>query len=142
MCSAKKVFLEILQNSQENTCAVVSFFNKDLRPATFLKKRLWHRYFPVNFAIFLRTHFLTEHLPWLLLKFMLFEVLFGLNVNGTSRKHEGGCSKITSRIVGGWVSVVFVMLRYGKQGSWVVLDHGKKNRKVFFCTIVMRLGFH
>ena len=27
-CSLKKVFLEISQNSQENTCARVSFFNK------------------------------------------------------------------------------------------------------------------
>ena len=45
-----KVFLEISQNSQENTCARVPFFNKAavLRPATFLKKRLWHRYFHVN----------------------------------------------------------------------------------------------
>ena len=36
------------------------FFNKvaDLRPATLLKKRLWHRRFPVNFAKFLRTPFL------------------------------------------------------------------------------------
>ena len=37
----EKVFLEILQHSQENTCARVSFFNKvaGLRPATLLKKR-------------------------------------------------------------------------------------------------------
>ena len=43
-------------------------FNKvaGLRPATLLKKRLWHRCFPVNFVKFLRTPFLTEHL-WLLL---------------------------------------------------------------------------
>ena len=36
------------------------FFNKvtHLRPATLLKKRLWHRCFPVNFAKFLRTSFL------------------------------------------------------------------------------------
>ena len=27
----------------------------DLRPATLLNKRLWHRCFPVNFAKFLRT---------------------------------------------------------------------------------------
>ena len=27
-CSVKKVFLEVSQNSQENTCARVSFFNK------------------------------------------------------------------------------------------------------------------
>ena len=45
----KNVFLKNLQNPQENTCASVSF---NLRPATFLKKRLWHRCFPVNFAKF------------------------------------------------------------------------------------------
>ena len=39
-----------------------------LRPATLLKKRLWHRCFPVNFAKFLKTPFLTEHFQWLLLK--------------------------------------------------------------------------
>ena len=42
----KKVCLKISQNSQENTFA------------TFLKKRLWHRCFLVNFAKFLRTSFL------------------------------------------------------------------------------------
>ena len=41
----KHVFLKISQNSQESTCARVSFL---------LKKRLWHRCFPVNFAKFLR----------------------------------------------------------------------------------------
>ena len=30
--------------------------------SSFLKKRLWYRYLPVNFAKFLRTPFLTEHL--------------------------------------------------------------------------------
>ena len=35
--------------------------------ASFLKRRLWHRYFPVNFSTFLRTPFLTEHIQWLLL---------------------------------------------------------------------------
>ena len=46
------------------------FFNKvaSLRPPTLLKKRLWHRCFPVNFAKFLRTPFLTEHFHWVLLK--------------------------------------------------------------------------
>ena len=35
------------------------FFNEvgGLRPATLLKKRLWHRCFPANFAKFLRTPF-------------------------------------------------------------------------------------
>ena len=32
-----------------------------------LKKRLWYRCFPVNFAKFLRTPFFIEHLLWLLL---------------------------------------------------------------------------
>ena len=49
-CSMKKVFLKILQNSQENTCARVSFLIK-----LQLKKRLWRRCFPVNIAKFLRT---------------------------------------------------------------------------------------
>ena len=62
-CSVKKTFLEISQNSQENTCARVSFLI-----ATLLKKRLWHRCFTVNFAKFLRASFLKEHLWWLLLK--------------------------------------------------------------------------
>ena len=38
-----------------------------LRPATLIKKRLWHRCFPMNFAKFLRTSFFTEHFWWLLL---------------------------------------------------------------------------
>ena len=35
---------------------------KGLRLATLLKKRFWHRCFPMNFAEFLRRPFLTEHL--------------------------------------------------------------------------------
>ena len=57
-CSVRKVFLEISQNSQEITCARVSFLIKLSQPATLLKKRLSHRCFPVNFAKFLRTLFL------------------------------------------------------------------------------------
>ena len=37
-------------------------------PATLLKKRLWHRCFPVNFAKFLRTPFLQNTSGRLLLK--------------------------------------------------------------------------
>ena len=51
-CSVKK----------ENTCARVSFLitlqASGLRPATLLKKRLWHRCSPINFAKFLRAPFL------------------------------------------------------------------------------------
>ena len=45
------MFLKISQNSQEDTCARVSFL-------TLLKKRLWQRFFPVSFAKFLRAPFL------------------------------------------------------------------------------------
>ena len=38
------------------------------KPATLLKKRLWHRCFPVNFAKFLRIPFFTEDLWWLLMQ--------------------------------------------------------------------------
>ena len=46
------------------------FLNKvaGLRTATLLKKRPWHRYFPVNFAKFLRTPFLQNTSRRLLLK--------------------------------------------------------------------------
>ena len=42
-----KVFLEISQNSQQNTCARVSFFNNvaGVRPATLFENRLWHTFF-------------------------------------------------------------------------------------------------
>ena len=42
-------------------------FLKSCRPegCNFIKKRLWHRCFPVNFMKFLRKPFFTEHLWWL-----------------------------------------------------------------------------
>ena len=66
-CSVKKMFLEISQNSQENTCVRVSFLIKLQAWGPLLKKRPWHRCFPVDFAKSLRTPFFTEHLWWLLL---------------------------------------------------------------------------
>ena len=62
-CSVKKAFLKISQHSQVNTC-VSLFFDKvaGLRPANLLRKRLWHRCFPMNFVKFLRTSFVIEHI--------------------------------------------------------------------------------
>ena len=68
----KKVFLEILQNSQENTCARVSFFSKVAGLG-----RLWHRCFPVNFAKFLRTPFLQNTTGRLLIDFTVKPVYSG-----------------------------------------------------------------
>ena len=89
--SVEKVFLKMSKNSEENTCVRALlliklqaerfakftgkhlcqslFFNKvaTLMPANLLKKRLWHRCFPMDFAKFLRTLLLTEQLRWLLL---------------------------------------------------------------------------
>ena len=48
------------------------FFNKvaGLKAYNFIKKRLWHRCFPVNMAKLLRTAFFIEHLWWLLPDFL------------------------------------------------------------------------
>ena len=98
-CSVKKVFLQISQNLQVNACARVSIWIKlqaqdlkrhfellscisgkyifitdktsCLRSATSLKKRLWHRSFPVNSFKFLGTPFYIEHLWWLLLNYAI-----------------------------------------------------------------------
>ena len=75
----KKVFLEISPNSQENTCARVSFLIKlQAPPATLLKKRLWHRCFAVSFAKFLRTLFSQNTSGQLLLYFPASSYAFSL----------------------------------------------------------------
>ena len=58
-CSVKKCVLRNFAEFTEKHLCQSLFFNKvsGLRTATLLKKRLWHRCFPVNFAKFLRTHF-------------------------------------------------------------------------------------
>ena len=55
------------------------FLNKvaGLRLMILLKKRLWHRCFPVNFGKFSRKPFFMEHLRWLLLNLELAEVQTG-----------------------------------------------------------------
>ena len=75
----KKVSLEILQKSQKNTCAKVSFL---IELQAFIKKRLWHRCFPVNFAQFLRTPYTIKQLWWLL--------LFGIKMDFKLRALAGG----------------------------------------------------
>ena len=58
-------------------CCYYEAYNiqKQSWPATLLKKRLCHRCFPVNFAKFLRTPFLTEHLRTTASKYQDFERL-------------------------------------------------------------------
>ena len=59
--SSKQVFLKISPDLQENICAGVSVVQVQAA-CNFIKKRLWHRCFPVNFAEFLRPPFFAEHL--------------------------------------------------------------------------------
>ena len=61
-CSAKKAFLKISKNSQENTCARVTFFIK--LPA---KKETPGQVFSSEFCKIFKNTFSTEHLRWLLL---------------------------------------------------------------------------
>ena len=67
-CSVRKgIFRDFAKFTVKYLCQSL-FFNKVAgRPATLLKKRLWHKYFTVNFAKSLKMPFLTEHLWWLLL---------------------------------------------------------------------------
>ena len=64
-CSVKKMFLEILQNSQENSCARVSFLKKiQTETCNFIKKKTLAQVFSCEFCEILRTPFCIEHLGW------------------------------------------------------------------------------
>ena len=66
-CSIKKVFLEILQNSQENTCARDSFLIK-LLLINFIKKESLAQVFSCEFCEISKNNFFTEQLRRLLLQ--------------------------------------------------------------------------
>ena len=76
------MFLDISQNSPENTCARVSFLIKlqalglQLWHRRLLKKRLWHRRFHVNFAKYLRTPFLQNTSGWLHLEYQILHMIY------------------------------------------------------------------
>ena len=64
------------------------FFTKvaGIRPAILLKKRFWHWCFPMNFAKFLRSPFVTEQLWWLLLTTVnIFDVCFWFKFKSLQR---------------------------------------------------------
>ena len=58
----KKVFLEISQNSQENTCARVSFLIKLQTLGNFIKKEALAQVFSCEFCEISKNTFFTEHL--------------------------------------------------------------------------------
>ena len=62
-CSVKKVFLEISQNSQENTCARASFLIKlQAEVCNFTKKETLAQVFSCEFYEISKSTFSTEHL--------------------------------------------------------------------------------
>ena len=76
------MILEVLKNSQENTCVRVSFLIKlqawDLQ---LYSKKVWHsRCFPVKFGKLLRTTFLKEHLRSQACKFIKNETSTGVSL--------------------------------------------------------------
>ena len=90
--------------------------------SSFIKKRLWHSCFPVNFEKFLRTPFFIEHLRWLPLPVALNGLMQGMSqrfyfdgysiytdnnpvniclfkVNNKSTRKKGEiCSKLTRKV--------------------------------------------
>ena len=68
----KGVFRNFTKFTGKHLCQSL-FFNKvaGLRPPTLLKKRLWHRCFPMNFVKFLRTPFLQNTSGRLLLPILI-----------------------------------------------------------------------
>ena len=104
--SCPEVFCKkgVLRNSEKFTekdlCQSL-FLNKvtGFRPANLFKKKLLHTCFPVNFTIFLRTPFITEHLRWMLLRLIdqkyshwkFFSVLNGDKNVRCRRDHTGVC---------------------------------------------------
>ena len=68
-CSTKKGALRNFAKFIGKHLCQSLFLNKvvGLRSATLLKRRPWHRCFPLNFAKFLRTPFLQNTSRWLLL---------------------------------------------------------------------------
>ena len=56
----KKVFLEISQNSKENTCARVSFLIKLQALQLYFQKRLWHRCFCCKFSEISKNNFFLQ----------------------------------------------------------------------------------
>ena len=99
----KKVFLEISQNSQENTCARVSFL-KICRPeaCNFIKNEALAQMFSCNFVKFLRTPFLQNTSTRLLLYGFSLSKLEKLSSEWEKLKETSLDNKLESLIAGSW----------------------------------------
>ena len=84
-CSVKKMFLEISQNLQKNTCARVSFLIK-LQACNFNKKETLTQVYSCEFCEIYKNTFFTEHLWWLVLYDILVNELDKYEVHKMSIK--------------------------------------------------------
>ena len=90
MCSVKKVFLEISQNSQENTCARVSLLIKlPTKAWNFIKKRDPNTGVSCEFCKISKSAFSYRRFPWVASDNKIFQnVKFhSINAFGIRLKH-------------------------------------------------------
>ena len=90
-----------------------NFTGKHLsRNCNFIKERLQHRCFPVNFAKFLRAPLFTEHLHWLIMTVSGFHTATLLKMRLQQRCFSVNFAKIFKNIfwqnTSGWVLLVFI----------------------------------
>ena len=116
------MFLETLQNEQENTCTSL-YCNKvtGLRPFNF---QLWHRCFPVNFAKFQRKPFLQNTSGWVFFLIGILTILLPLILRHILRK---SFSKWLKRNIYIAPNALLNLLRYHKE-----LWKTKKKKIVLF----------
>ena len=89
----KKLFLEILQNSQENTCARVSFLIKLQAPAcNFIKKDTLAQAFSCEFCEISKSTFFTEHIWTTASKKMTFRLWFSWRFSEILKSFSWKCS--------------------------------------------------
>ena len=99
-----------------------SFYKKDgLQACNFIKKRLHHRYFPVNIAKFLRTSILKNTCEWLLLE-IVFIKKWNWLINYIKMRPN------------------FLWLIYPKTESWWALIFTWKQAFKYYCTFSLSLG--
>ena len=79
------LYLEIFQNSQENTCARVSFLIK-VQACNFIKNETKAQLFSSEFCKIFKNSFFIEHLRWLLLYRLCCQLLVKLRLSYLHKK--------------------------------------------------------
>ena len=147
-CSVRKGdFRNFTKFTGKHLCHSLFFDKVAGRPAcNFIKKRLWHRCFPMNFVEFLRTPFFTEHLwattsnyifsimPFLLVKSHLCFVIilmFHL-INGKLCHNKNLTPIIVKNIIKICVFKIILYISHGKRTvSWQTMKINFLLRKIF-----------